>query len=127
MEAEGRVVEAKEVQAEFDTLTAEKLDLEEAIKTLRSGIAGLSFALKMAAVGDVLLLTKKERAESNTNHARGGIAGGNSVLKELPESPPDMVANYFLISSSAATAPQCYYALTINSLVRYWSISSIST
>ena len=49
-------------------------DLDAHVLVVGSGIAGLSFALKMAAVGDVLLLTKKERTESNTNHARGGIA-----------------------------------------------------
>ncbi|HCR04673.1 MAG TPA: L-aspartate oxidase, partial [Gemmatimonadetes bacterium] len=49
-------------------------DLDAHVLVVGSGIAGLSFALKMTAVGDVLLLTKKERTESNTNHARGGIA-----------------------------------------------------
>jgi L-aspartate oxidase len=49
-------------------------ELDAHVLVVGSGIAGLSFALKMAAVGDVLLLTKKERTESNTNHARGGIA-----------------------------------------------------
>ena len=49
-------------------------ELDADVMVVGSGIAGLSFALKMAAVGDVLLFTKKERAESNTNHARGGIA-----------------------------------------------------
>ena len=39
-----------------------------------SGIAGLSFALKVAARGlRVALITKKTKAESNTNHAQGGI------------------------------------------------------
>ena len=59
-------------------------ELDADVMVVGSGIAGLSFALKMAAVGDVLLLTKKERAESNTNHARGGIAavlGGDDAAE----------------------------------------------
>lgn len=40
-----------------------------------SGIAGLSFAIKTAAKGlRVAIVTKKASAESNTNHAQGGIA-----------------------------------------------------
>lgn len=39
-----------------------------------SGVAGLSFALRAADWGSVLVLTKKERIESNTNYAQGGIA-----------------------------------------------------
>src|SRR5437870_8872321 len=39
-----------------------------------SGIAGLTFALKVARVGSVAIITKKQRAESNTNYAQGGIA-----------------------------------------------------
>lgn len=40
-----------------------------------SGIAGLSFAIKTAANGlRVAVVTKKASAESNTNHAQGGIA-----------------------------------------------------
>jgi L-aspartate oxidase len=39
-----------------------------------SGIAGLTFALKAARNGSVALLTKKSKAETNTNYAQGGIA-----------------------------------------------------
>jgi len=39
-----------------------------------SGIAGLTFALKVAKVGSVAIITKKQSAESNTNYAQGGIA-----------------------------------------------------
>src|SRR6516162_1413425 len=40
---------------------------------LGSGIAGLTFALKVAPHGRVAIVTKKDRAESNTNYAQGGI------------------------------------------------------
>jgi len=39
-----------------------------------SGIAGLSFALKVAKHGRVIVITKKEATESSTNYAQGGIA-----------------------------------------------------
>src|SRR5665213_45620 len=45
---------------------------------LGSGIAGLSFALKVAPLGRVAIVTKKSSAESNTNYAQGGIAAVTS-------------------------------------------------
>ncbi|KAF0158984.1 MAG: L-aspartate oxidase [Syntrophaceae bacterium] len=39
-----------------------------------SGIAGLSLAIKVAGLGSVAIVTKKEKSESNTNYAQGGIA-----------------------------------------------------
>lgn len=39
-----------------------------------SGIAGLFAALKIAPHANVILVTKKDRNESNTNYAQGGIA-----------------------------------------------------
>jgi len=40
-----------------------------------SGIAGLSFALKAALYGDVVIVTKDAIKESNTLYAQGGLAG----------------------------------------------------
>lgn len=46
---------------------------------LGSGIAGLTFALQVAPQGKVAIITKKDRAESNTNYAQGGIASVTSA------------------------------------------------
>jgi L-aspartate oxidase len=47
---------------------------------LGTGIAGLLTAQKLARLGRVTVVTKKEAAESNTNYAQGGIA---AVMSEL--------------------------------------------
>jgi len=49
------------------------------VLVIGSGIAGLFTALKVSEYADVVLVTKKDKAESNTNYAQGGIA---SVISE---------------------------------------------
>ncbi|MGD8242734.1 MAG: FAD-binding protein, partial [Desulfobacterales bacterium] len=50
------------------------MDVQTDFLVIGSGVAGLNFALRVAQVGRVALVTKKEAMESNTNLAQGGIA-----------------------------------------------------
>lgn len=50
------------------------MELRTDFLVIGSGVAGLSFALKAAALGKVLILTKENKDESNTKYAQGGIA-----------------------------------------------------
>ncbi len=54
-----------------------------------SGIAGLSFALETAKHGTVTVITKKTKAESNTNYAQGGIAAALSVIDSVEKHIQD--------------------------------------
>ena len=44
------------------------------VLVIGSGIAGLFTALKISEYADIILVTKKDSTESNTNYAQGGIA-----------------------------------------------------
>ena len=68
-----------------------------------AGIAGLSAAIRLAAVGKVLVVTKEELAESNTAYAQGGIAvamgGDEDVALHLKDT---MAAGDGLVNREAA-------------------------
>ena len=78
--------DAKEVQAEHDNLTAEKADLEEAIKTLRSGIASLN------REGRERLLTAFEQVNSNFSMLFKHLFGGGEANLVMVESDDPLEA-----------------------------------
>ena len=50
------------------------MELNTDVLVIGSGIAGLYTALKVSKFAKVILVTKKEKTESSTNYAQGGIA-----------------------------------------------------
>ena len=56
---------------------------------LGSGIAGLSLAIKASSLGSVAIVTKKEKSESNTNYAQGGIAAVTDKTDSFEEHISD--------------------------------------
>ena len=78
--------DAKAVEAEYDALLAEKLDLEEAIKKLRSGIAGLN------REGRERLLTAFEQVNANFATLFTHLFGGGEARLVLVESDDPLEA-----------------------------------
>ncbi|WP_425100838.1 chromosome segregation protein SMC [Tropicibacter sp. S64] len=78
--------DAKEVQTEHDDLVAEKSDLEEAIKTLRSGIASLN------REGRERLLTAFEQVNSNFSMLFTHLFGGGEANLVMVESDDPLEA-----------------------------------
>jgi L-aspartate oxidase len=62
------------------------------VLVIGTGIAGLSYALKAARLGSVAIVTKKERAESNTNYAQGGVAAVMSQIDSFNAHVQDTLA-----------------------------------
>ncbi len=50
------------------------MEYKTGVLIIGSGIAGLFAALKISEYADIILVTKKDSTESNTNYAQGGIA-----------------------------------------------------
>ena len=78
--------DAREVQEEHDSLLSEKLDLEEAIKALRTGIAGLN------REGRERLLTAFEQVNSNFANLFTHLFGGGEAKLVLVESDDPLEA-----------------------------------
>ncbi len=78
--------DAKEVREEHEALVTEKADLEEAIKTLRSGIAGLN------REGRERLLTAFEQVNSNFSLLFTHLFGGGEANLVMVESDDPLEA-----------------------------------
>ena len=78
--------DAKEVEAEHSQLVKEKTDLEEAIKTLRSGISSLN------REGRERLLTAFEQVNENFSHLFRHLFGGGEANLVLVESDDPLEA-----------------------------------
>jgi chromosome segregation protein len=78
--------DAKAVSEEYDTLAGEKIDLEEAIKKLRAGIAGLN------REGRERLLTAFEQVNANFSTLFTHLFGGGEARLVLVESDDPLEA-----------------------------------
>jgi chromosome segregation protein len=78
--------DAKAVEAEYDALASEKADLEEAVKKLRAGIAGLN------KEGRERLLTAFEQVNANFSTLFTHLFGGGEARLVLVESDDPLEA-----------------------------------
>jgi L-aspartate oxidase len=93
------------------------VDVSYEVLVIGSGVAGLSFALKIADTAPVLIITKNSRAESNTNYAQGGVAAVISSDDSYEDHVNDTLicgdglCNRNVVESVIRTAPTCIYEL----------------
>lgn len=66
-----------------------------------SGIAGLRAALSLGDVGDVVILTKADRSESNTGYAQGGIAAAIG-----PDDSPELHGRDTMAAGDGLCVPE---------------------
>lgn len=82
-----------------------------------SGIAGLSYALKISDFGTVAIITKKQDTESNTNYAQGGIAAVVSKEDSFEEHIQDTLkagdglAKREIVQKVVEAGPKCIQEL----------------
>ena len=67
------------------------MELKTDFLIVGSGIAGLSLAIKASTLGSVAIVTKKEKTESNTNYAQGGIAAVTDQTDSFDEHIHDTI------------------------------------
>ncbi len=89
------------------------MEIETDFLVIGSGVAGLSFALKVADFGSVALVTKRGLQDSNTSQAQGGIASvfdqGDSFelhIKDTLEAG-DGLCNPDVVAYVIQNAPRC--------------------
>ena len=71
----------RRISSHTEIMSAQSVTHRCTTLVLGSGVAGLTYALRAAQYGPVLILTKKFRSDSSPNRAQGGLA---AVL-----GPPD--------------------------------------
>ena len=88
-----------------------------------SGLAGLTFALKVADKGKVILVSKSKLAETNTAYAQGGISAviynSDSFDKHIADTlvAGDGLCNIETVNMVVESAPKC-----INDLIK-WGVN----
>ena len=101
-----------------------------------SGIAGLMSAIHLAPYGRVLLITKKNSAESSSNYAQGGIAcvmePGDSFEKHVADTLDagaglcnEAVVRH-IVGDAPAASKIFAQSFTVTALVIQWMIGRSS-